>query len=83
MLSDLPVLTSLVSNALLKILSLDYFAAPRNSLHILSFKDKRVFEAVRPPGIRFYRIQQKTRLEDDLLVLHNRGTCHRVRRRTF
>lgn len=54
-----------------KILSLDYFSEPRNSLRVLSFKDKRIFEAYRPPATRFYRVQQATRLEGGLFVLHD------------
>lgn len=54
-----------------KILSLDYFSKPKVSLRILSFKDKRVFEAFRPPDIRFYRLQQASRLEDGLVILHD------------
>ena len=54
-----------------KILSLDYFSKPKASLHILSFKDRRVFEASRPPDTRFYRLQQASRLEDGLVILHD------------
>ena len=54
-----------------KILSLDYFSEPKASLHILSFKDKRVFETFRPPGTRFYLVQQASRLEDGLVILHD------------
>ena len=54
-----------------KILSLDYFSKPKVSLNILSFKDKRVFEAFRPPGTKFYRVQQASRLEDGLVILHD------------
>ncbi len=54
-----------------KILSLDYFSEPKTSLHILSFKDKRVFEGFRPPGTRFYHLQQASRLEDGLVILHD------------
>ena len=54
-----------------KILSLDYFSKPKASLNILSFKDKRVFEAFAPPGTRFYRVQQASRLEDGLVILHD------------
>ena len=54
-----------------KILSLDYFSKPKVSLDILSFKDRRVFEAFRPPNIRFYRLQQASRLEDGLVILHD------------
>lgn len=54
-----------------KILSLDYFTKPKTSLHILSFKDKRIFEAFGPTGTRFYRVQQASRLEDGLFILHD------------
>ena len=54
-----------------KILSLDHFSKPNAFLNILSFKDKRVFEAFRPPGTRFYRVQQASRLEDGLAILHD------------
>ena len=54
-----------------KILSLDYFSEPKASLHILSFKDKRVFETLRPPGTRFYLVQRASRLEDGLVILHD------------
>ena len=52
-------------------MSLDYFTKPQISLNILSFKDKRIFEAAGPLGTRFYRVQQATRLEDRLLILHD------------
>lgn len=54
-----------------KILSLDYFSGPKTSLNILSFKDKRIFEASGPRGTRFYRVQQATRLENGLFILHD------------
>ena len=54
-----------------KILSLDYFSRPETSLHILSFKDKRVFEAFKPPSTRFYLVQQASRLKDGLVILHD------------
>ena len=54
-----------------KILSLDCFSNPKVSLDILSFKDRRVFEAYRPPDTRFYRLQQASRLEDGLVILHD------------
>ena len=54
-----------------KILSLDYFSKPKAVFQILSFKDKRVFEAFRPPGTKFYLIQQASRLEDGLVILHD------------
>ncbi|KAL8847763.1 MAG: hypothetical protein Q9221_007211 [Calogaya cf. arnoldii] len=54
-----------------KILSLDYFSEAKSSIHILSYKDKRVFEAFKPPGTRFYRVQQATRLEGGLYILHD------------
>ena len=54
-----------------KILSLDDSTNPNNSLPILSFKDKRIFEAFRPPDSKFYRIQQATRFVDGLFLLHD------------
>ncbi|KAI4117343.1 MAG: hypothetical protein LQ338_007570 [Usnochroma carphineum] len=54
-----------------KILSLDHFTKPKTSLRILSFKDKRIFQAFGPMGTRFYRVQQATRLEDGLFILHD------------
>ena len=54
-----------------KILSLDYFSKPNSFLHILSFKDKRVFEGFRPPSTRFYCVQQASRLENGLVILHD------------
>lgn len=54
-----------------KVLSLDCFSEPRDSLRILSFKDKRVFETFNPPAKRFYLVQQATRLEDGLFILHD------------
>ena len=54
-----------------KILSVEYFSKPKISLHILSSKDRRVFEAFRPPGTRFYRVQQASRLEDGLVIRHD------------
>ncbi|KAL9632917.1 MAG: hypothetical protein Q9204_003608 [Flavoplaca sp. TL-2023a] len=54
-----------------KILSLDYFFQPNNSIRILSFKDKRIFEACRPPAIKYYRVQQARRVENGLLILQD------------
>ena len=54
-----------------KILSLDYFSKLKASFDIRSFKERRVFEALRPPDTRFYRLQQASRLEDGLVILHD------------
>ncbi|KAL8938238.1 MAG: hypothetical protein Q9216_003998 [Gyalolechia sp. 2 TL-2023] len=54
-----------------KILSLDYFSTPKSSLRILSFKDRRIFEAFRPPATRYYRLHQAMRLNDGLFILHD------------
>lgn len=54
-----------------KILSLEYFTKPNTSLHILSFKDKRIFKNFRLPDTTFYLVQQASRLEDDLVILHD------------
>ena len=54
-----------------KIMSLEYFTKPKTSLHILSFKDKRIFKTFRLPDTSFYLLQQASRLEDELVILHD------------
>ena len=54
-----------------KIFSLELFSSSSisTSMRILSYKEKRIFEASRPPSTKFFRIQQATRLEDGLFIL--------------
>ena len=54
-----------------KILTLEYFTKPMTSLHILSFKDKRIFKTFRLPDTRFYLLQQASQLEDEMVILHD------------
>lgn len=54
-----------------KILSLDYFVKFKISLFILFFKNKRIFEAFESTSTRFYRVQQATRLKNELFILHD------------
>lgn len=47
------------------------FSRPTNTLNILSFKDKRVFEGSTPQANMYYRVHQATRVDDGLLILHD------------
>lgn len=55
-----------------KILSMDSFSSPAdNTLNILSFKDKRVFDSSTPQGNIYHRVHQASRIEDGLCILHD------------
>ncbi|KAH9907922.1 hypothetical protein F4778DRAFT_453847 [Xylariomycetidae sp. FL2044] len=53
-----------------KILSLDYFSQGKTSLDILSYKDRRVFERIRPGGMS-YLVQQVTTLPNQMRIIHD------------
>ena len=55
-----------------KILSMESFSSPtKTTLNILSFKDKRVFDSSTPQGNIYHRVQQASRIEDGLCILHD------------
>ena len=55
-----------------KILSMESFSSPtNNTLNILSFKDKRVFDSSTPQGKIYHRVHQASRIEDSLCILHD------------
>jgi hypothetical protein len=55
----------------IKIMSMEYWEESRTSLNVLSFKDRRLFESYSSEGSLQYRIQQATRLGNDLIILHD------------
>lgn len=54
-----------------KILSLEHFMGSNRSLNILSYKDKRVFDAYTVQNKPYFRIQLATRLKDGVCILHD------------
>ena len=55
-----------------KILSMEYFSSwTTDTLNILSFKDKRVFDSSTPQGNIYHRVHQASRIEDGLCILHD------------